>query len=144
MAKLNVVLLTMLLACALLLVTSQHRARKAFIELERSQAAMRKLEVEWNQLRLEQTRLAKHALVDAVARRDLKMQPVTPERTLYLSAPESMARTPGASGPSGSPAAPAVSPVRTPVAPAGPTSVASALVPVDADRAGPSFAGGAR
>jgi cell division protein FtsL len=87
MAKLNVVLLTMLLTCALLLVTSQHRARKGFIDLERAQAQSRKHEVEWKQLQLEQTQLAKHSLIDAVARNDLKMQPVSPERTLYLSLP---------------------------------------------------------
>lgn len=87
MAKLNVVLLTMLLTCALLLVTSQHRARKGFIDLERAQAQARKHEVEWKQLQLEQTQLAKHSLIDAVARNDLKMQPVSPERTLYLALP---------------------------------------------------------
>jgi cell division protein FtsL len=134
MAKLNVVLLAMLLACALLLVTSQHRARKGFIELERAQAAARRHEVAWNQLRLEQTRLAKHALIDAVARRDLKMQPVTPDRTLFLSAPESVARTPGKSE------APAAAPAP---APAGPTSVAAAVVPVATGRGAPA-AGGTR
>lgn len=140
MAKFNVVLLAMLLACALLLVTSQHRARKGFIELERAQAAARRHEVEWNQLRLEQTRLAKHSLIDAVARRDLKMLPVTPDRTLYLSAPESLARTPGA------PAAPAAAPAPAPApAPArhGPTSVAAAVVTAGAGPAGHA-AGGAR
>jgi cell division protein FtsL len=131
MAKLNVVLLAMLLACSLLLVTSQHRARKGFIELERAQAAARRHEVEWNQLRLEQTRLAKHALIDAVARRDLRMQPVTPDRTLFLTAPESVARTPGKSE------APAAVP--TP-APTGATSVA-AVVPAPSGRGGPSTGG---
>jgi cell division protein FtsL len=134
MAKFNVVLLAVLLACSLLLVTSQHRARKGFIELERAQAAARRHEVEWNQLRLEQTRLAKHSLIDAVARRDLKMQPVTPDRTLFLSAPESVARTPGKSE------APAPAPVP---APAGSTSVAAAAVPATAGRGGPA-AGGLR
>lgn len=88
MAKLNVVLLSMLLTCSLLLVTSQHRARKGFIDLERAQAQARKHEVEWKQLQLEQTQLAKHSLIDAVARNDLKMQPVSPERTLYLAPPQ--------------------------------------------------------
>jgi len=138
MAKLSVVLLAMLLACALLLVTSQHRARKGFIELERAQAAARRHEVEWNQLRLEQTRLAKHSLVDAVARRDLKMQPVTPDRTLYMSAPASMARTPGAPAASPAPAAPAAEPLP---APGGPTSVAAAVAAAHAARSGQSVGG---
>ncbi|MEI7446185.1 MAG: cell division protein FtsL [Burkholderiales bacterium] len=87
MSKVNAVLIAILLTCALLLVTSQHRARKTFIELERAQSMARKHEIEWNQLQLEQTQLAKHSRIDAVARRDLKMQPVTPERTLYVTAP---------------------------------------------------------
>ncbi len=95
MVKLNVLLATMLITCSLLLVTSQHRARKGFIDLERAQAMARKHEVEWQQLLLDQTRLAKHSLIDAVARRDLKMQPVSPERTLYLNAPQPAQRSAG-------------------------------------------------
>ncbi|MFM1989152.1 MAG: cell division protein FtsL [Pseudomonadota bacterium] len=109
MSKVNAVLIAVLMTCALLLVTSQHRARKAFIELERAQAMARKHEVEWNQLQLEQTQLAKHSRIDAVARRELKMQPVTPERTLYVNAPAGVhgaaaAQAPG-SGASGAGAA---------------------------------------
>ena len=83
MTKVNAVLIAVLMTCALLLVTSQHRARKGFIELERAQAMARKHEVEWQQLQLEQTQLAKHSRIDAVARKELRMQPVTPERTLF-------------------------------------------------------------
>ncbi len=86
MGRLAILLLTMLLSCSLLLVTSQHRARKVFIELERAQSQSRMYDVRWNELELEQTRLARHALIDAVARRDLRMQPLTPERSIYLPA----------------------------------------------------------
>jgi cell division protein FtsL len=109
MAKLTALLIGMLLTCSLLLVTSQHRARKAFIELERAQSTARKYEVEWNRLQFEQTRLAKHSLIDAAARRDLKMQPVSPERTLYVGAPApavSITPAPAASAPA-LPASPA-------------------------------------
>lgn len=87
MTKVNTVLIAMLLTCALLLVTSQHRARKAFIDLERAQQMARKHEVEWSQLQLEQSQLAKHSRIDAVARKELRMQPVAPDRTLYVNAP---------------------------------------------------------
>jgi cell division protein FtsL len=99
MTKINAVLLAMLLTCALLLVTSQHQARKSFIALERAQALARKHEVEWNQLQLEQTQLAKHSRIDAVARRELRMQAVTPERTLYLPAPAGKVGADAASAP---------------------------------------------
>ena len=87
MARLTFLIGVLLVVAALALVTSQHRARKLFIELERTQAAARQLDVEWNQLQLQQTQLTKHSLIDAAARRDLKMQPVSPARTLYLLQP---------------------------------------------------------
>jgi len=68
MAKLNAALAAMLILCSLLLVTSQHRARKAFIDLERAQTMARRHE----------------SRVDSMARGELRMQPVTPDRTLYL------------------------------------------------------------
>lgn len=84
MAKFNAALAAMLILCSLLLVTSQHRARKAFIDLERAQALARRHEVDWKRLQLEQTQLAKHSRVDSMARGELRMQSVTPDRTLYL------------------------------------------------------------
>lgn len=84
MARLNFLLGVLLLVAALSLVTSQYRARRLFVGLERTQAAARQLDVEWNQLQLQQTQLTKHSLIDGAARRDLKMQPVTPSRTVYL------------------------------------------------------------
>ncbi|MBN9182177.1 MAG: cell division protein FtsL, partial [Microbacterium sp.] len=39
----------------------------------------------WRRLQLEQTDHAKHALIDNVARTTLKMEPVTPARTIYLA-----------------------------------------------------------
>ena len=108
MTKVNAVLIAMLLTCALLLVTSQHRARKAFIDLERAQQMARKHEVEWSRLQLEQSQLAKHSRVDAVARRELRMQPVSPDRTLYLNAPAGSGSS--AAAPAG-PSATAIPPV---------------------------------
>ena len=85
MAKFNAVLIAMLMTCALLLVTSQHQARKAFIELERAQAQARKHEVEWSHLQLEQTQLAKHSRIDTIARASLSMSVPGAARTQYLS-----------------------------------------------------------
>lgn len=116
MAKVNAVLIAILMTCALLLVTSQHQARKVFIELERSQSMARKHEVEWNQLQLEQTQLAKHSRIDAVAHRDLRMQPVTPERTLYVNAPVGVPSAAATASPSVSALAPAATTAHPPVA----------------------------
>jgi len=74
-----------LVLCALSVVNAQYQARRLFIELERAQAAARQLDVEWAQLQLEQSTLDKHARIEANARRDLAMEPVTPANTQYLT-----------------------------------------------------------
>ena len=78
-------LLTTLLACsALSLINAQYQARRLFIEIERAQTVTRQLEVEWSQLQLDQSTLGKHARIEANARRDLNMVPLTPARTQYI------------------------------------------------------------
>ena len=83
--KVNAILTAALVLCALLVVNAQYQSRRLFIELERAQSAARQLEIEWAQLQLDQSTLAKHARIEANARRDLNMVPVTPERTQYLT-----------------------------------------------------------
>ena len=85
--RINVVLAVLLVIASLLLVTSQHRARRLNIELERAQGQMRELDVRYAQLQLEITKLAKASLVDSRVRKELKMISLTPERTLYLKEP---------------------------------------------------------
>lgn len=75
MAKLNLILLFIAVVCALATVSSNHRARKFFIELENEQKRMRDLDVEWSQLQLEQSTWANHARVEKVAREKLGMHP---------------------------------------------------------------------
>jgi len=55
MVRLNLLLLAALAACALGLVTSQHQARKLYVELQKEQEAAKQIEVEWGQLQLEQS-----------------------------------------------------------------------------------------
>ena len=74
MARLNLILLAIVVLCALSVVTSQHKARK--------------LEVEWGQLQLEQSTWAMHARIEKIASGQLLMrvpssariQVVTPEQ----------------------------------------------------------------
>ncbi|MEN3291698.1 MAG: cell division protein FtsL [Burkholderiales bacterium] len=84
--RLTLVLTAALVLCALLLVNAQYQSRRLFIELERAQAAARQLDIEWAQLQLDQSTLGNHARIEAGARRDLAMVPVTPARTQYLTA----------------------------------------------------------
>jgi cell division protein FtsL len=87
MARVNVVLALLLVACALLLVTSQNRARRLSIEIERAHGQMRELDVRYVQLQVEIDKLAKASRIDEVVRQQLKMVSLSPERTLYLKEP---------------------------------------------------------
>jgi len=73
-AKLNLLLLLVLVVCALGLVTSQHKARKLFSELERAQARARALDVEYGKLQLEASTWGLHARVERVATGTLGMR----------------------------------------------------------------------
>jgi cell division protein FtsL len=74
MLRLNLILLLLLVASAIGTVSANHKARKMFIDLEREQARMRELEVEWGQLQLEQSTWANHARVEQIARSRLHMK----------------------------------------------------------------------
>jgi len=73
MLRLNLLLLAALVACALALVTSQHQARKLYVELQKEQELAKQLEVEWGQLQLESSTWATHARVEKLAVRALGM-----------------------------------------------------------------------
>jgi cell division protein FtsL len=84
MNRATLTLLILLLICALSLVAAQQRARKLFIAQERAQIEERKLNQEWLRLEYEQRNLSKSARIRDVARNQLRMSPISPERTLYL------------------------------------------------------------
>jgi cell division protein FtsL len=72
-AKLNLLLLLVLVVCALGLVTSQHKSRKLFSELEREQERSRSLEVESSTWGL-------HSRVERIAGGALGMRAPDPRR----------------------------------------------------------------
>ncbi len=74
MTRLNILLILIVITCALSVVTSQHRARKLFMELERKQERTRQLTVEWGQLQLEQSTWAMRARVEKIATKQLLMK----------------------------------------------------------------------
>jgi cell division protein FtsL len=79
-ARLNLLLLVLLTVCALGLVTSQHKARKLFAELERQEARTKALDVEWGQLELETRTWALPSRIDKLARERLDMRAPDPRR----------------------------------------------------------------
>ena len=85
MARVSLVLLAIAIACALGVITSQHRARKLFSELEGAQATATKLNEEWTQLQLEQGTWATNKRVEAVASRRLGMRLPDPANTVVIT-----------------------------------------------------------
>ncbi|MFZ6646485.1 cell division protein FtsL [Undibacterium sp. TJN25] len=84
--RLNLVLAAALMLCALSLVNAQYQARQLFIELERAQSLSRQFELQWTQLKLDQSTYGKHSRIEDNAAKELGMVPVTPDRTQYLTA----------------------------------------------------------
>ncbi len=74
MTKLNVILFAIVIASALGVVTSQHRSRKLYIELQQQQEVARQSDIEWGQLQLEQSTWAMHARIEQIATGHLHMQ----------------------------------------------------------------------
>ncbi len=73
-ARVNLILLLVVIACALGVVTSQHRARKLFVELQQEKEQAQEMDVEWGQLQLEQSTWAAPVRVEKVAMQKLLMQ----------------------------------------------------------------------
>jgi cell division protein FtsL len=83
--RINFALLAILVACALALVTSQHKARKLFTELEKEQDIAKQIDVEWGQLQLEQSTWAMHSRVEKIASGTLQMRVPPPARVRLIS-----------------------------------------------------------
>jgi cell division protein FtsL len=73
-ARLVFILIAALMACAMALVASQHKARKLYVELQKEQTAAKQLDVEWGQLQLEQGTWGTHARIERIATRELNMR----------------------------------------------------------------------
>jgi cell division protein FtsL len=84
MSRLNFLLVAAVLACALLLITSQYKARKLVNELELEQEKTKQLDIEWGQLQLEQSTWAVPGRVEKLARERLHMLNPDPRRTVVV------------------------------------------------------------
>jgi cell division protein FtsL len=85
MARVNVLLLVLVMASAMSVITSQHHARKLFGQLEAEQVHAAKLGEEWTQLQLEQSTWATNKRVEAVASKQLGMRLPDPSDTVIVT-----------------------------------------------------------
>jgi cell division protein FtsL len=79
-AKLNLLLLAVLVVCALGLVSAQQQARQLYAEREQAQAQARELDVEYGRLQLEAGTWSRPARITQIATGRLGMQMPEPRR----------------------------------------------------------------
>lgn len=84
MTRLNLFLLAIAIACALSVITSQHKARRLYGELQKEDLVSKRLDVEWGRLQLEQSTWAMHSRIEQEATRRLGMQVVPANRTKVI------------------------------------------------------------
>ncbi len=91
MVRFNLSLLAILIFCALSLVTSQNKARKLYVELQKEQELAKQLDVEWGQLQLEQSTWAMHGRIENIATQklDMRVPPATRTQVVVPAAAES-------------------------------------------------------
>jgi cell division protein FtsL len=94
--RINVLLTFIFIACALSIVSSQHKARRLFVDLEKAQELASRLAVEWDQLQLEQLTWATHARVEKIAVNQLNMRMPDASRVQILPLRESTGPAPSA------------------------------------------------
>lgn len=112
MTRLNLLLLAILIACALSVVTSQHKARKLFIELQKAQKFSQELDVEWGRLQLEQSTWAMHSRIESIASQQLSMR--VPDASRIQVMPGQVSAAPQPALPGARPDKPAAAPAAAP------------------------------
>ena len=97
MTRLNLLLTGILVVCALGVVTSQHRARKLYAELQHAQEQAKLMNTEYGQLQLEQSTWAMHARIEKIAAERLHMRVPDPSKIQVVPAiPAPAAKVEGA------------------------------------------------
>ncbi len=96
MSRLNTLLLLVLIGCALSVVTSQHKARQFFIELQVEQESERKLDSEWRELQIESQTQGAGRRIEQKAARELGMGQPDAKKTVIVVLDGSAATTSGA------------------------------------------------
>ena len=87
MTRVNILLLVLVIVSAMGVVTSQHKARKLFGDLDHEQAAAKKLNEDYTRLQLEQSTWSTHKRVEAVASRELGMRLPDASTTVVVTLP---------------------------------------------------------
>lgn len=95
MGRLCTLVAGVLMVSAISLVTARYQARQLYVELDRSKTQALNFDIEWRQLQLDRAEQARNANVDKLAREQLKMTSIVPDRTIYINESASSATARG-------------------------------------------------
>ncbi len=85
MGRLCILVAGVLMISAISLVTARYQARQLYVELDRSRTQALNFDIEWRQLQLDRAEQARNANIDKLAREQLKMTSIVPDRTIYIN-----------------------------------------------------------
>jgi len=85
MIRLNLMLLAAVMVSAFYLVHTQYEFRRLYTAVDRAQSQSHRLEADHEQLRVQKQAQATSARVQQIATRQLKMRPVNPAITEYVT-----------------------------------------------------------
>lgn len=88
MGRVCILVAMVLMFSALSLVTARYQARQLYDQLDRYKDSSRLLEIEWRRLQLDRAAESNNSKVDRLAREELKMTVIVPDRTVFVSQPE--------------------------------------------------------
>ena len=87
MGRVCVLVAMVLMFSALSLVTARYQARQLYDQLDRYKENSRLLEIEWRRLQLDRAAESSNSKIDRLARDELKMTVIVPDRTVFVSQP---------------------------------------------------------
>lgn len=90
MIRINIILLTAVLATMLYVVKVQYESRQLFVSIEKATLEVRKLELSHSALQVEIRAQATPLIIEKLAKEKLQMRSATPAVTQYISNPVSL------------------------------------------------------
>ncbi|MDA7417874.1 cell division protein FtsL [Xenophilus arseniciresistens] len=84
MARLNLILLLLVIGTAMFLVHTQYQSRQLYTQLYRAQGEARQLETEFERLQVEKRAQATPLRIEKLAKEQIRMRTTTPAITLYV------------------------------------------------------------
>ncbi len=89
MGRVCILVAMVLMFSGLSLVTARYQARLLYDQLDRYKTKSQELEIDWRRLQLDRAAESSNTKVDRLAREELKMTGIVPDRTVFISQPDS-------------------------------------------------------